>query len=602
MGEEESSSWHDVIRDIYKSQTTHSPSAQPNFPLDSYSFTTADETFETMRLTPIFVTLSLTLAAQASWFGGSNSDSTHTAALPYTTWTSKQLQDWLDVHNIALPKHAKTDSELRELVGDNWNKVSTWTYDQYASAQKAYADLRDTSFDKWDESRLRQFLLEQGVVAPKGPREKLVLMANERYRAYNNAASSFADGARATASSVVSGASEKAEQVTRSVASAAAQATRDVARAFDHSKDYIYSTWDDNMLRSWLVERGLIKSNEQKKKEELLEMVHNAWGKVANPIWDAWSNSYMHHWLAAHNIVKPETTQENRDYLIYQMKQYYYNTSDRFWHTWSDSQLKQWLVDHDVIKSDAQVSRDKMLKMVNDNWYSAKDTFWNAWTDNQLRQWLIDNGYMRSDAQKKRDELIKLAEEKYSDVNAKTAAYLAWPDARLRAYLREHGVSEDLVPGGRPGLLQETRIRWVQAENRADTVLEKIRELANDSAQKVEDVLARMLNILTTGYIDVRRSVHEDYDAAKEGYEDMKRRTDAEYQHAKRAGDAQYAHAKDQANRGYNQAKKAGQAQYEDAKARAADSEEWAEDKWGDAREYTGEKIKRAGEKVKGEL
>jgi hypothetical protein len=47
-------------------------------------------------------------------------------------------------------------------------------------------------------------------------------------------------------------------------------------------------------------------------------------------------------------------------------------------------------------------------------------------------------------------------ELRYNDYNARTAAYLTWPDARLRAYLREHGVSEDFVPGGRPGLLRES--------------------------------------------------------------------------------------------------------------------------------------------------
>jgi hypothetical protein len=34
------------------------------------------------------------------------------------------------------------------------------------------------------------------------------------------------------------------------------------------------------------------------------------------------------------------------------------------------------------------------------------------------------------------------------------ATYLTWPDARLRAYLREQGVSEDYIPGDRPGLLR----------------------------------------------------------------------------------------------------------------------------------------------------
>ena len=44
---------------------------------------------------------------------------------------------------------------------------------------------------------------------------------------------------------------------------------------------------------------------------------------------------------------------------------------------------------------------------------------------------------------------------RYNDQKAKVAEYLTWPDARLRAYLREHGVSEEYLPGDRPGLLRE---------------------------------------------------------------------------------------------------------------------------------------------------
>ena len=80
-----------------------------------------------------------------------------------------------------------------------------------------------------------------------------------------------------------------------------------------------------------------------------------------------------------------------------------------------------------------------------------------------MRQWLIDHGYLRSDAQKTRDDLIKLMQENYDDASAKTAAYLTWPDARLRAYLRENGVPEASIrPQTRDELLQEVRIRWYQ--------------------------------------------------------------------------------------------------------------------------------------------
>ena len=72
-----------------------------------------------------------------------------------------------------------------------------------------------------------------------------------------------------------------------------------------------------------------------------------------------------------------------------------------------------------------------------------------------MRDWLIEHGYLRSDAQKTRDELIKMMNDKYSDYSAKTAPYLTWPDARLRAYLREHSISEDALPTSRPSLLRK---------------------------------------------------------------------------------------------------------------------------------------------------
>lgn len=76
-----------------------------------------------------------------------------------------------------------------------------------------------------------------------------------------------------------------------------------------------------------------------------------------------------------------------------------------------------------------------------------------------MRDWLIAKGYLRSDAQVKRDDLYKLMNDKYTDASAATAAYLTWPDARLRAYLRANGIDDKYVPTTRPGLLQETRIR-----------------------------------------------------------------------------------------------------------------------------------------------
>lgn len=114
-----------------------------------------------------------------------------------------------------------------------------------------------------------------------------------------------------------------------------------------------------------------------------------------------------------------------------------------------------------------------------------------------MRQWLIDNGYLRSDAKKTRDDLVKLMNEKYTDVSSRTAAYLTWPDARLRAYLREHGVSDTKLPTARPGLLQEVRIRWVQSSGRASAVWHRVKSIFDSGVAVGEDKLGQILDILT---------------------------------------------------------------------------------------------------------
>lgn len=228
--------------------------------------------------------LGLATVQASSWFG-SNSDS---ASPAYTTWSAGELKSWLHEHDIPISEKSPSKDELRTLVEQHWNSASAWTYDQYASAQKSFADIRDASFEKWDDSRLREFLLEQGIVAPKGPREKLVQLAKSRYHAYTNAASSFS----ARASTAAYG--DSTHQATQSLSSLAAQATDSVVRTLDDSKDYVYSTWDDNRLRSYLESKGVqVKDQAQKGRADLLGMMRDAYAKAIEPVWEAWSDSYI---------------------------------------------------------------------------------------------------------------------------------------------------------------------------------------------------------------------------------------------------------------------------------------------------------------------
>lgn len=258
-----------------------------------------------MRLTPVLIS-ALAVASTpvaASWWSsdsGGKSD--------YTNWDTKQLQSWLDEHNIKAPS-GTSQQELQELVAANWYSARAWSYDQYEKAQKVFADGKESAFDTWDDSQLRQFLLEQGVVAPTGPREKLVLAAKNYYNGYSNAASSYASTASSKVSTAIYGKpSDQAyhsgeslyNKATASASSAAVEATETFNRAFDDSKDYVYSTWDDNQLRSYLEEKGVIKSKQQVTRDKMLEHMRDTYAKVTNPVYEAYSNSYLvcfHHFL-----------------------------------------------------------------------------------------------------------------------------------------------------------------------------------------------------------------------------------------------------------------------------------------------------------------
>ncbi|KIL60731.1 hypothetical protein M378DRAFT_13978 [Amanita muscaria Koide BX008] len=580
--------------------------------------------------------------ANASWWSSSQDGSSGSKKdVDYSSWSPAQLRAWLEAHHITIPTSAAlSQSDLQALVAENWDTASIWTYDQYSSAQQAFSDIRDDVFDKWDESQLRQFLLRQGIVAPKGPREHLVLLAKAKYQSYKDAASSFASQASASASTLVYGEtphqmSKSASSLMASATSAMAQATKDAFRALDDTKDYIYSTWSDSQLRSYLEKKGVLKPKEQKTREQLLNMMKDSYAAVTEPIYDSWSDSAMHDWLVAHGFIKSDF-EKNRDKLRELMNRYYYDVNDVVWSKWSDSQLKQWLVDHGHIKSDAEVNREKMIRMValvaphslrehfsdanpcRDNYLAARDTFWHAWTDSAIHDWLVEHGYIRTDAQVKRDELIKLANEKFNDYSARTAAYLTWPDARLRAYLRERGLDdEQLLPmTNRPSLLQETRIRWIQAQNRAEALYNKVKEIVNEGAHKAEEKVNRIWSVLTGNWEEARERTAQGYEKATEagqaGYEKVSQATRVGkegFEKATYAGQDAFGSASEAMKGQYERAKEAAYNKYEEAAKRAAEGKEWAEEKASEAqdsassiRETVGETIKQTGQKLKGEL
>ena len=160
-------------------------------------------------------------------------------------------------------------------MAENWWSYTAWTNEQYGNAQKSFQNIKESTFESWDESRLREFLLEQGIVEPKGPREKLILLAKNHYNAYKDAGSSLS------------------YSVTDTVSGLFSTSTDGAWKALDDSKDYVYSTWDDTRMKGYLVSRGVLKSDSQKTRDQYLKLMKEHYAAVADPVWQAWSDSYI---------------------------------------------------------------------------------------------------------------------------------------------------------------------------------------------------------------------------------------------------------------------------------------------------------------------
>ena len=56
-------------------------------------------------------------------------------------------------------------------LGSIWGsdpQPTPWTQEQLEKSQKYFNGVKDDSFNTWNESRLRQFLLDNGIIEPKG--------------------------------------------------------------------------------------------------------------------------------------------------------------------------------------------------------------------------------------------------------------------------------------------------------------------------------------------------------------------------------------------------------------------------------------------------
>lgn len=193
--------------------------------------------------------------------------------------------------------------------------------------------------------------MEKGVVSPASTREQLLVLAKQQSVLLGQGIPSLTRRASAVSTAVYGHPTDQAYSSISSgyasLSSQAAYASAKASKKFDDAKDYIFSTWDDNQLRTWLEQHDVISTPAPTGRAALLNNVRVAYLKVTNPIYEAWSTSAIHEWLVEHGIAHPEPTA--RDKLIDLMKKNYFDAKETAYSTWSESDMRDWLVSEGVM-------------------------------------------------------------------------------------------------------------------------------------------------------------------------------------------------------------------------------------------------------------
>ena len=165
-----------------------------------------------------------------------------------------------------------------------------------------YKRLLNCNTFSWNESQLKEFLLENDIVAPDSSLNDLRELTKELVKEIEASASSVSSS------------------VPKPTTFTSLNYVYDsLLNDLNDSKDFIYSNWSDNQLRSYLENKGIIRSKSQLKRDELLSYMRKHYAEVTEPIYEAWSDNCIKRWLINNNIIESNTA-KNRDQLIKYMK------------------------------------------------------------------------------------------------------------------------------------------------------------------------------------------------------------------------------------------------------------------------------------------
>jgi hypothetical protein len=295
----------------------------------------------------------------------------------YSSWSESDLKEFLDARGLPAPQPTTRDKLIASvrrnarLASLNMSSAASSASKSAASAASvasasaasAQAGLSDLLFDAWSDSKLKEYLDEQGVPVPQGSKKNELIALARKHRA---AAAKSASTASASGASAFGAA-------TSSAGNAYAQATDGASAKAEDLWESAIGTWSDSRLKAYLDARG-VPVPQSGKRDELLASVrlnkHKASTGWSAWTFDTWTVENLQNYLAAHTKKYKKSANANRDELVKQAQSAYAQASksggtsyasvtsylaqqtdaakDSTFDTWSDSQLKSYLDSYGV--------------------------------------------------------------------------------------------------------------------------------------------------------------------------------------------------------------------------------------------------------------
>jgi len=366
-----------------------------------------------MRITPGFIVLALYASSSAALLGFGKT--------AYNKWHETELERWLSDHDIPHPTPADR-KDLENLVKENW--------DRHVSSP----------YNEWDTERLQAYLNQKGVEVNEKSKDNknwLIETVKKNWYETENAAED----------------------------------------AYENVKTWIFDTWTDSQLKSFLDRHGIPNPTPRKRDtmlkaaRENYQLVADKVGETAaypgNWLYEAWSESELKKWLDERGIPVPQPT--TRDKLIAQVRRNSRiaslklkeaeasasksaeaakeSISNQIFDSWSDSEIKKWC-DKNAINVPQGSTRNELLALARRNKaYLSDDTI----SASMSAYYKSATNTAASAYTQATDSVSAVTQDVFDK------AVEAWSDTRLKAYLDSRGVP---VPqnGKRDELLAKVRL------------------------------------------------------------------------------------------------------------------------------------------------